>query len=195
MLTQLGLTLRRAVGYDHEPVCYPATLTPDVQDGGPSSRLWISPKPLRKGTMSQRRYTTRRIALKKRWRDASDVGTTFPSPRLSRLGNMRWPCRPRRNQSGLVCGLASEAAHPGGTRRTVAVRRKRGPSLARPVTPRSCRVWKRHSPLRKQIVSGVHPSEGRKPGQPRHRRRPCGAFPKGKATTAVREAQVKNRWH
>ena len=30
---------------------------------GLSSRLWMYPKPLRKGTMSRRRYTKRRIAL------------------------------------------------------------------------------------------------------------------------------------
>jgi hypothetical protein len=35
----------------------------------------------------------RRIALKKRLQGASDVVLRSPHPRLSRLGNMRWPCR------------------------------------------------------------------------------------------------------
>ena len=154
---------------------YPATLTPAVQDGGFVVTFVDIPEAITQGDDVPEALHQAADCLEEAMRDASDVVTTCPSPRLSRLGNMRWPCRPRRQPKRpcmwpCVRGSSPRWNSPHGCSAT-----KKRSSLARP--PSRLEAVASGSGARPLRAANSHRrvpvQSGGSPGQPRHRRRPC----------------------
>ena len=112
---------------------YPATLTPDVQDGGFVVTFVDIPEAITQGDdvpeALHHAADCLEEAMAGRIRRRDDIPE--PSPAQAGQYAVAVPAQTA-TKAALYVALRQSAAHPGGTRRTVAVRRKRGPSLARP---------------------------------------------------------------